>query len=488
MATASNDETLQEMPPAPPPGEIVDEQRLYLTQISQWRNTLAFGGTTNPSVIWSSMSRNEATAILYYRELEDKDEDVGNCLDTLKLAALQRDRLVTPGEDTTQGHEVADFIQAQFDELPNFHQILDSMLDASGYGFSVAEMIFDVSEGQVELEDVRDRPQELFLFGNRFRPQVGPLQLLPSPWAMDGEEMPQQKFLISTCRQRGGNRMGRPLLRSVFWPSWFKRNDLRMWLQYAEKGPGTAVVKYNDSDSEQQKQLAAELAKALVERNAVAVPNNFNYDVDLLTKARDISPDVYVTLFRAMQYNIARRILGETLTSFGASESGKGSQAQGEVHADTLEQRIIELCRGLASVINRQLVRPLVLWNYGPDAPMPTWGFDLEEEEDLSKRIVIDSALQRMGKGISEKYVVDRYMIPATEPEDKVLVPNVNAPQVALQARDVANYAEAMLMSPEMKHDHAEFDKLFAELKGDSLDLMKARVKEIVDAAQRGRR
>jgi phage gp29-like protein len=119
---------------------------------------------------------------------------------------------------------------------------------------------------------------------------------------------------------------------------------------------------------------------------------------------------------------------------------------------------------------------------------MPTWGFDLEEEEDLSKRIVIDSALQRMGKGISEKYVVDRYMIPATEPEDKVLVPNVNAPQVALQARDVANYAEAMLMSPEMKHDHAEFDKLFAELKGDSLDLMKARVKEIVDAAQRGRR
>src|ERR1039458_4388469 len=99
-----------------------------------------------------------------------------------------------------------------------------------------------------------------------------------------------------------------------------------------------------------------------------------------------------------MQYNIARRILGETLTSFGASESGKGSQAQGEVHADTLEQRIIELCRGLASVINRQLVRPLVLWNYGPDAPMPTWGFDLEEEEDLSKRIVIDSALQRIDR------------------------------------------------------------------------------------------
>jgi phage gp29-like protein len=484
---AAKEEMLAEMPPAPPPGEIVDEQRLYLTQISQWRNTLAFGGTTNPSVIWSSMSRNEATAMLYYRELEDKDDDVGNCLDELKLSVLKRDRKVSPADESSQAIEVANFIDAQLQNLPDLHSILDCILDSPGYGFSTAEMIFDVSEGQVELEDMRDRPQELFLFGNRSRPQVGPLQLLPSPWAMEGDVMPEQKFLTFTYRPRSGNRMGRPLLRNVFWPSWFKRNDLRMWLQYGEKGPGTAVVKYNDSDSEQQKQLAAELAKALVERSAVAVPQNFNYDVDLLTKARPISPEVYVKLFQAMQYSIARRIKGETLTSFG-NEGGTGSRSMGDTHAETFNDRSVELAKSVATAVNRQVVRPLVLWNYGPDAPMPIWQFDTKEAADLSKAIVTDSGAQRMGKSVPTSYVSEKYGIPMVDGEPEVLVPNVNAPQVALQARDVSTFAEAMLMSPEMKHDHAEFDKVFAELKGDSLDLMKERVKEVVDAAARGRR
>ena len=45
-----------------------------------------------------------------------------------------------------------------------------------------------------------------------------------------------------------------------------------------------------------------------------------------------------------MQYSIARRVLGETLTSFG-NEGGGGSKAQGDTHADTLEKRSVELCR-----------------------------------------------------------------------------------------------------------------------------------------------
>jgi phage gp29-like protein len=493
MADDVSMQTKVDAPALPPTGEVVDEGRLYLTQIALYSNSLAFGGAVSPSVIWNSMVRNESRAIMYYRELEEKDEDVGNCLDSLKLAVLQRGRLVTPGGKTTKEKEsslaieIAQFVQQQFDELPNFHAVLDCLLDAPGYGFSIGEMIFDVSEGQVSLVNVKDCPQELFLFGNRFRPQVGQLQLLDSPWAMQGQLQPENKFLIFTYRGRAQNRMGQPLLRRVFWPSWFKRNVLRLWLQYCEKGPGTVVTRYNDSDSEASKQRAAEIAKAIAERNAIAVPQNFQYDSELLKVARALNPDVYMKLQQAMQYNIARRILGETLTSFG-NEGGTGAKAQGEVHADTLEQRIIELARAVESVVNRQLVRPLVLWNYGPDAPMPTWGFDLEEEEDLSMRIVIDSALQRMGKQIPTQYVVDRYDIPAIDGEAATMVPNVNAPQVALQARDVSTFAEALSMLPEMAHDHSEFDTLYEQLKKEAMGPLAVRSREVADTLKRGRR
>ena len=103
------------------------------------------------------------------------------------------------------------------------------MLDAPGYGFSVQEIIFDVSAGQASDRD-RRLPAGIVLFGNRYYPQVGPLQYLDQPWASEGTPVPEEKFITFTYRMRGRNRMGRPLLQSVFWPSWFKRDMQRLWV------------------------------------------------------------------------------------------------------------------------------------------------------------------------------------------------------------------------------------------------------------------
>jgi phage gp29-like protein len=187
------------------------------------------------------------------------------------------------------------------------------------------------------------------------------------------------------------------------------------------------------------------------------------------------------------------------LTSFG-NEGGTGAKAQGEVHADTLQRRTIELCRAVASVVNRQIVRPLVLWNFGPDAPIPTWNFDIEEQEDLAARGAIDALLQRMGKLFTAAYVADRYDVPAVDGEPEILQPNPNADQVAAQIRDVstfgeglaalkaAAFGEAITMSPEMARDHAEFDKLMGDLKRKAKPAFKTRIVEVADAAGRGRR
>lgn len=474
------DETAQQVPPMPPAGEIVGEQKLYQTQISLYQNALAFAGQRNPSTIWSSMVRNEGVSILYYRELEDKDEDVGNALDTRKLNVLERDRSVRPGDDTSLAVEVADFVEDQLDGIPNFHANLDCMLDSVGYGFSVQEMIFETSMGQAQLVDINDCPQELFLFGNRFQPQIGQLQLLDTPYAMEGTLMPEEKFLISTYRGRSRNRMGRPLLKSVFWPSWFKRNTLRLWLQYGEKGPGTAVVRYADGADIAARQQAAAIAQAMISEAAMAMPANMQYDAELLKLARTLDPAVYKELFLLMQYAIARRILGETLTTFG-NEGGGGSKAQGETHAGTLEKKTVEDCRALMAVINRQLVRPLVLWNYGPDAPMPTWSFDIEEDEDLAARIEIDAAVQGLGVPIAQGYFYDRYDIPQPGKEDVIATPAANAPTVTLRASSASSFAE---VDPQVREDLDEYDKLFEGLQKDATGLYKARVREIADAVK----
>lgn len=470
------------VPPLPPKGEIVTTTSLLNTQFALYRNTLAFGGTRNPSNIWSSMLRDDGSAMLYYRELEEKDTDVANALDSLKEAVLERDYLIQPFDDSSQAADVAAFIEQQLANVSNLDTVIDNLLDAAGYGFSVAELSFDVSMGQANLLDIKDCPQELFLFGNRYQPQIGPMQYLDTPYASMGTEVPEEKFLIFSYRPRSRNRMGRPLLRSVFWTSWFKRNMQRLWVQYAEKGPGTAVVRYQDSDSAQQKQQAADLAQALIEEPAVAVPEGFEYDKELLTIARAMNPDVYEHFFKAMQLDIVRRILGETLTSFG-SEEGRGSQAQGNVHSETKDTKAVRLCKATQAVINRQLIRPLVLWNYGPDAPMPSWSYDVEEQEDLTKNLGIDQGVQRMGVPMPISYLRERYGIPAPDADEPIAVPNVNAPQPNITDDTRAVFSEH---EDQARAELAQFDQLAQDLRDESLDLFRTRIKEIADALEPG--
>jgi phage gp29-like protein len=481
------DKKIPAVPAMPPRGEMLSSSSLYMQQISLYRNTLAFGGTRNPSEIWAAMTYNMSQTMAYFRELEDKDEDVANCLDTLKLSVLERDRSVLPAprDESAQAQEVKEFIEAELGKL-DFHAVLDCVLDAPGYGFSVQELVFDASMGQASLLAINDCPQELFLFGNRFYPQVGNLQLLDNPYASSGAEVPEQKFLIFSYRKRSRNRMGRPLLKAVFWPSWFKRNVQRLWMQFAEKGPGTAVVHYNDADNASERKRAVDIAQALVDSVAIAVPKGFEFEAELLKVARAQNPDVYEHFFQAMQYSIARRTLGETLTSFG-NEGGGGSKAQGQTHADTLDKRSVELCRSLQSVVNDQLIKPLVLWNFGPSAPMPVWQFDLEEAEDLGLALTVDSGLQRMGKKFTVGYIADRYDRPITpgETPDQEIVPNVTAPTVALRDSTTSTFAEKTAEAA-MRREMKQYDQLFAQEQAAGRKIFARRIREIADSAVAG--
>jgi phage gp29-like protein len=478
-------EDTQAVPPLPERGEIVSTAALYSSQIAGYRNTLAFAGARNPSMMWSSMVRNDGSAILYYRELEMKDVDVANGIDTLKGTVIERTHGVTPADSSPLAEEVAQFVRDQLAGIPNFEGMLDTLLDAPGYGFSVQELLFDTSMGQAQLLDIKDCPQELFLFGNRYEPQIGPLQLLDSPYATTGAKVPENKFLVYSYRPRSRDRMGRPLLRDIFWESWFKRNAQSMWLRYAEKGPGTVVVRYKDGADAQERQQAADIAQMIADLPSLGVPEGFQYDQELLKIARSLDPAVFEHLYEALQLNIIRRLLGETLTSFGG-EKGKGTQALGEVHSDTLEKKSIGICKAAASVVQRQLVRPLVLWNFGPKAPMPRWGWEIEQAEDLDKKLNRDKILQGMGLPYTKEYLSRTYEVPLPQAGETVVGPNPNTPDIPADpdAEDVtfAELRDQARVNRQLK----EFDRVMGQLKTQSRGLLSSRVGEIVDALDAG--
>lgn len=78
------------------------------------------------------------------------------------------------------------------------------------------------------------------------------------------------------------------------------------------------------------------------------------------------------------RYLSGEELMGETLTS----DSGGGSYAQSKTHDEVRHDLTVADAKALAVTIRRDIIRPLVEFNYGTDADIPFFGFDCHEVED----------------------------------------------------------------------------------------------------------
>jgi len=386
-------------------------------------NPTAFSGADNPSAAWRLMLSDTPGAYPLYRDLEEKDGQISSALETRKEGVLRRERKLVAVSSSAADERRAGFAREVLAAIPNFENILYELLDAAGYGFTAAEILWEQDGSTVFIRDIKARPQELFAFGAPGLPQTGPLQfssVARSPM-LDGRSLPQHKFLVYSFHPRHGNRRGRPLLRRVFWASWFKRQDLKFWLKFIEKGTGSIVVRYPQGATDQDKQRALEAAEAINAETAVAIPENFQIVSELLQAARAGDTNIFLALADQLCNNeIARVILGQTLTQRG-SEDGRGSRALGEVHQDVRFDKVAADARDLMAVINDQLLRWLFLFNFGPDVAVPRWSIQLDPPEDLRQRIEIDERLARLGVPLPITHLQRVYSIPAVTPGETAI-------------------------------------------------------------------
>ncbi len=385
-------------------------------------NPIAFSGADNPTAAWRLMLSDTPGAYPLYRDLEEKDGQISSALETRKEGVLRRERKLVAASSSAADERRAAFAREVLAAIPNFENILYELLDASGYGFTVAEILWEQDGSTVFIRDIKARPQELFAFGPSGYPQTGPLQfssVARSP-VLDARLLPAHKFLIYSFHPRHGNRRGRPLLRRVFWASWFKRQDLKFWLKFIEKGTGSVVVRYPQGATDQDKQRALEAAEAINTETAVAIPENFQIVPELLQAARAGDTNIFLALADQLCNNeIARVILGQTLTQRGA-EDGRGSRALGEVHQEVRFDKVAADARDLMSVINDQLLRWLFLFNFGPDVAVPRWSVQLDPPEDLRQRIEIDERLARLGVPLPLTHLQRVYSVPTPQPGQSV--------------------------------------------------------------------
>jgi phage gp29-like protein len=182
-----------------------------------------------------------------YEDLE-RDPKVFEALQKRKLAVINREWQIDPvdgGKDSAAGEAAAQALTLEIKTLP-FDRIREELLDALCKGFAVSEIVFEgTADKGVVIDRVVQRAQRRFVFKHvegEPRPQ---LRLLTTSNMLEGEELPQEKFIIHAIGARDGNPYGIGLGRQLYWPVFFKRQALSFWLMFADKfGTPTPFGKY----------------------------------------------------------------------------------------------------------------------------------------------------------------------------------------------------------------------------------------------------
>ena len=324
-----------------------------------------------------------------------RDGRVRSALEQRRVAVSGRPVRVIPGGGRRRDRLAAEEIGRTIDRI-RWRTVCERMLFGVYYGFSVGECLWRRSGDTVELAGIRVRNRRRFRFDAEFR-----LRLLTHA-RPDGELLPPGKFWsFATGADHDDEPYGLGLAHWLYWPVFFRRQQMPMWLNAQEKfGAPTLLGKYRPGASEKER---SELLAALGEiRSRAGVIAPSDAQIDLLEAARSGNMD-FQAFQAAMGSEITQIILGQTMTS----EDGS-SLSQAQVHM-AVRREIVEADAALiADSANRSWVTWLTAWNF-PGAAVPKIEILMDESGRQAAQSSRDEAITRMGYRLDPSYIEETY-------------------------------------------------------------------------------
>jgi phage gp29-like protein len=320
---------------------------------------------------------------------------------------------VQPASEEAADVEIAEFVRQEL-EACNLREALMNLLSAILKGYSVAEILWRLrDDGRVGIEELRGRGQHRFVFD-----PDGRLRLLTQQNMVEGEELPERKFIAMSWGATDGNPYGCGLGAKLYWPVWFKKNLTKFWLVFAEKmGSPTVIGKYPPGASPEQQKALLDAITAVQQEAGIKVPDNMT--VELLEADRKASGDFYKDAAGHFNGEISKIVLGQTLTTeVGDTGSYAASQTHGEVRQDFLEGDATWVEPG----INR-LIKWLCDYNF-PSRPNgdPRYRMRPEPPADMNQEAQRDRTLFKdLGLPVAKKHLYAKYDVPAPEASDELL-------------------------------------------------------------------
>lgn len=325
-----------------------------------------------------------------------RDDQVISTFQQRQLAVVKAETEVIPGGERPIDKAAADFIREQLADI-RFDRLTQKMLYGVFYGYAVGECLWGRDGRFVTLDQIKVRNRRRFRFDG-----AGRLRLLTAQ-NMDGEIQGDRKYWVySTGADHDDEPYGQGLGHWLYWPTFFKRNGLRLWLVFLDKfGMPTAKGTFPSSATAEQKARLLQALQAIHSDSGVAVPEGMQ--IELIEAARSGTAD-YESMYDRMNQAISKVVLGHTGSSDSTPGRLGGEDMAGDVRADIVKADADVVCESF----NNSVVRWLVEWNF-PGAALPKVWRKMEEPDDLDLLSQRDERITRMGYKPTLRYIQDTY-------------------------------------------------------------------------------
>lgn len=363
-----------------------------------------------------------------FEEMEEKDPHLYSQLQTRKLAVTGLDWEVQPFSNSDADKEIADFVDRQLKGFEDLDSIFIDILDAIGKGVSVMEIEWGIgTDGSNVIENIEYVHPKKLVWNSRTDEMEICTREFPS-----GIPLPENKFVVHKYKARSGHASRSGILRVVAWMYLFKNYDIKDWVAFCEVfGMPLRLGKYSAAASEDDKKALMDAIYSLGSDAAGIVPDSTL--IEFIESQKTTSVEIYEKLARYCDEQTSKAVLGQTLSS----DSGGGSYAQGKVHNEVRHDLTVADAKALAVTVRRDIIRPLVEYNYGYGANIPLFGFDCQEAEDQKETVEVYKTLVcDMGLRIAESHMYQKFNIPEPEEGEAVLERAAPAPMQPLVSGD----------------------------------------------------
>ncbi|XKM14246.1 DUF935 family protein [Orbaceae bacterium ac157xtp] len=346
-----------------------------------------------------SVLRNRGSGRLdIYKEVLN-DEEVKSAFGQRQDAVISREWKVESGGDNPIDIEAADAMRELLKSV-GFDRVTKLMHYGVFYGYAVAELIYGIKDNLYWIDDIKVRDRRRF----RFSP-TGALRLLMPNNMHEGVACESPYFWhYATGADHDDEPYGLGLAHWLYWPSFFKRNDIKFWLIFLEKfGMPTAVGKYGAGATPEQKRDLLSLTRAIQTDSGIIIPEGMT--LDLLQIARSGAGD-YKAFYDSMNEAIRRVTVGQITSSGGASSSIGGDESlQAAVLTSIAKSDADVMCESW----NRGPGTWFTMMNF-PGAAIPQVSRVFDEQEDLKSLSERDkNVIESTGFRPTLAYVQDTY-------------------------------------------------------------------------------